>query len=51
MDTTNAGPDDLAAEFDVREGIRQGLEDLANGRTRLAQDVFDELRKEFGIAL
>ena len=46
---TDIEPSDLAAECDVYEGIRQGLEDMANGRTRSAQDVFDEIRKEFGI--
>jgi hypothetical protein len=40
---------DLAAEASAMEGIRQGLEDLKNGRTRPALDVFDELRAEYGI--
>jgi prevent-host-death family protein len=40
---------DLAAEASAEEGIRQGLEDLANGRTRPADEVFDELRAEYGI--
>ncbi len=40
---------DLAAEASAIEGIRQGLEDLKNGRTRPALDVFDELRAEYGI--
>jgi prevent-host-death family protein len=40
---------DLAAEASVAEGIRQGLEDLANGRVRPAQDVFDEIRAEYDI--
>lgn len=35
---------DLAAEASAAEGIRQGLEDLATGRTRPARAVFDELR-------
>lgn len=40
---------DLAAEADAREGIRQGLEDVAAGRTRPAQEVFDELREKYSI--
>lgn len=40
---------DLAAETNAAEGIRQGLEDLANGQTRPAREVFDEIRAEFGI--
>jgi prevent-host-death family protein len=35
---------DLAAEASAAEGIRQGLEDLRNGRTRAARAVFDEMR-------
>lgn len=49
MDTIDVDPRDLAAERDVYEGIRQGLEDLANGRTRPARGVFDEMRRKFGI--
>jgi len=41
---------DLAAEASAIEAIRQGLEDLANGRTRSAQEVFNELRAEYGIS-
>ena len=40
---------DLAAEASVAEGIRQGMEDVRAGRTRPAEDVFKELRAEFGI--
>jgi prevent-host-death family protein len=40
---------DLAAEASAAEGIRQGLEDLRNGRTRPADVVFDEIRAEHGI--
>jgi prevent-host-death family protein len=40
---------DLAAEGSVAEGIRQGLEDLRNGRTRPAEAVFDEIRADHGI--
>jgi prevent-host-death family protein len=41
---------DLAADASAAEGIRQGLEDLANGRTRPAQDVFDEIRARHDIS-
>ncbi|HYZ21579.1 MAG TPA: type II toxin-antitoxin system Phd/YefM family antitoxin [Rhodopila sp.] len=40
---------DLAAEASAAEGIRQGLDDAAHGRTRPAKDVFQELRAEYGI--
>ncbi len=40
---------DIAAAADVNEAIRQGLEDVAQGRTRPAQDVFRELREEYGL--
>lgn len=35
---------DLAALADAREGIRQGLEDVAAGRSRPAREVLEELR-------
>jgi predicted transcriptional regulator len=31
------------------ERLRQGLEDIAEGRTRSAREVFAELREEYGI--
>ncbi|MGC8474881.1 MAG: type II toxin-antitoxin system prevent-host-death family antitoxin [Acetobacteraceae bacterium] len=37
---------DLAAEADAAEGIRQGLEDLAAGRTHPARAVFAALRAD-----
>jgi len=40
---------DLAARADEEEGIRQGLEDVAHGRTRPAREVFDELRRKYAI--
>ena len=40
---------DIAAQADAAEGIRQGLEDVARRRTRPASDVFDELRREYGL--
>jgi prevent-host-death family protein len=40
---------DLAARADAEEGIRQGLEDVAKGRTRPAREVFDEIRRKHDI--
>jgi prevent-host-death family protein len=40
---------DLAAAASAEEGIRQGLEDLAQGRMRPALEVFDEIRAEYEI--
>lgn len=40
---------DLAADSSAVEGIRQELDDMKNGRSRSAQDVFDEIRAEHGI--
>ena len=40
---------DLAAEASAAEGIRQGLDDVANGRTRPAREVLDEIRSEYDI--
>ena len=40
---------DLAADARVAEGIRQGLEDIRNGRSRPAREVFDEIRAEYDI--
>jgi prevent-host-death family protein len=40
---------DLAARADAAEGIRQGLEDLANRRGVPAREVFNALRAEYGI--
>jgi len=36
---------DIAAKGDVLEAIRQGLDDVARGRTRPARKVFDEIRR------
>jgi prevent-host-death family protein len=36
---------DIAAQADAEEGIRQGLEDVARGRTRPARSAFDEVRR------
>ncbi len=40
---------DIAAQADVHEALRQGLEDVAKGRTRPAREVFEEMRKSHGI--
>jgi prevent-host-death family protein len=40
---------DLAASADAEEGIRQGLDDVAHGRTRPARDVFEEIRRKHDI--
>ena len=40
---------DLAAAADVNEGIRQGLEDVRKGRTRPADEVFEEMRRKYAI--
>ena len=37
---------DIAARADAEEGIRQGLDDVANGRTEPAQKVFDRERAQ-----
>ena len=41
---------DIAAEADEREGVRQGDEDVAAGRTRPAKAVFNEIRKQYGLS-
>jgi prevent-host-death family protein len=41
---------DIAARADAEEGIRQGLDDVAHGRTRPAKEVFDEIRRKHGIS-
>jgi len=40
---------DTAARADVHEAIRQGLDDVAQGRTRPARDVFDGIRRRYDI--
>ena len=40
---------DLAAAADANEGIRQGLEDMRKGRTRPADEVFEEMRRKYAI--
>ncbi len=41
---------DIAARADSEEGIRQGLDDVAHGRTRPAKEVFDDIRRTHGIS-
>jgi hypothetical protein len=41
---------DIAAGADSREGIRQALLDITQGRTRPAREVFSALRKKYGIS-
>jgi prevent-host-death family protein len=40
---------DIAAHADAQEGIRQGLDDVAHGRTRPAREFFDEFEVKHGI--
>jgi prevent-host-death family protein len=40
---------DIAAEANAEEGIRQGLEDVRNGRTMPAEQAFDIVRAKYGI--
>jgi prevent-host-death family protein len=40
---------DVAASSDGEEGVRQGLEDLAHGRTHPAREVFDQIRRKHDI--
>ncbi len=41
---------DLAAEAGADEGIRQGLEELRQGKGRPAREFFEEMRKKHGIS-
>lgn len=40
---------DIAARADVYEALRQGLDDIAQGRTRPAREFFEEFRRRHGI--
>ena len=40
---------DIAARADAAEGIRQGLDDVAHGRTRPVREFFDEFEAKNGI--
>lgn len=41
---------DSAARADVYEAIRQGVDDIAQRRTRPARKVFNELRRRHGVS-
>ena len=41
---------DIAARADSEEGVRQGLDDVAHGRTRPAKEVFDDIRRKHRIS-
>jgi prevent-host-death family protein len=40
---------DIAARADVYEALRQSDDDIANGRMRPAREVFEEMRRRYGI--
>jgi prevent-host-death family protein len=40
---------DIAARADVYEALRQSDDDIAHGRMRPAREVFDEMRRRYGI--
>jgi prevent-host-death family protein len=40
---------DIAAFADAEEGIRQGLDDVVQGRTRAAREAFDAIRRKHEI--
>lgn len=40
---------DIAARANASEGIRQGVDDLANGRHRSAREALEEFRSKKGI--
>jgi len=42
---------DIAAHADAKEGIRQGLENVEEGKLRLAREFFDEFESAHGISL
>ena len=41
---------DLAAAADVNEGIRQGLEEIRQGKGRPAKEFFEEMRKKHALS-
>jgi prevent-host-death family protein len=40
---------DIAASAEAEEGIRQGLDDVAHGRTRPAREVLQDIRRKHNI--
>ena len=41
---------DSAARADVYEAVRQGVDDIAHGRTRPARKAFNKLRRRHGVS-
>jgi prevent-host-death family protein len=41
---------DIAARADVYEALRQSEDDIAQGRTRPAEEVFAEFRRRYGLS-
>jgi prevent-host-death family protein len=41
---------DIAAFADVDEGIRQGLDDVAHGRTMPGREAFERIRRKYDIS-
>ena len=41
---------DIAAQADAEKGIRQGLDDAREGRTRPAREFFDEFEAAHGLS-
>ena len=41
---------ELLEAADVRDAIRQGLEDVKAGRARPAEEFFEEMRQKYGIS-
>ena len=41
---------DIAAQADADEGIRQGLEEVKNGKVRLVREFFAEFEARHGIS-
>jgi hypothetical protein len=39
---------DVAARSDIFEAIRQGIDDIANGRTRAAREIFLTFPRKYG---
>lgn len=40
---------DTAAQADAHEGIRQGMDDVKEGRVRPAREFFSDFEKRYGI--
>ena len=41
---------DTASEASEEEGLRQAIDDLKHGRERLAEEVFEEIRRRHGFS-